>query len=90
MACPFRVVLIVVSCLIALLAAVAALSQPVQIDSDGKPRPSQTVKEAMTEWYMDNVDPLLPSFLRFSVKSDDEDDDAMSHVTPSAPPEESE
>jgi len=63
MACPFRVVIIVLTAAIALLAAILALRSPTEIDEQGEEVPTRSIKQHMSDWYDGAVRPWIPSSL---------------------------
>ena len=62
MPCPFRVVLIVVSAVIALAAAILALHSSTELDDEGNVRPTRSILEAMSDFYDVKVRPWLPEW----------------------------
>lgn len=60
MPCPFRILIIAVSAILALIAACLALSAPVELDQEGNPRQIRSFKQRMSDWYDDAVRPWLP------------------------------
>ena len=62
MPCPFRVVLIIVSAVIALAAAILALHSSTEVDDQGNVRPTRSIFEAMSDFYDDKVRPWLPEW----------------------------
>ena len=79
MPCPFRVVLIVVSAVIALAAAILALHSSTEIDDDGNVRPTRTIFEAMSDFYDAKVRPWLPQWAGGlkTLEVDDEDEESQ-------------
>ena len=49
MPCPFRVVLICITAVIALAAAILALHSSTEIDEEGNVRPTRSVTQAMAD-----------------------------------------
>ena len=62
MPCPFRVVLILVSAVIALAAAILALHSSTEIDDEGNVRPTRSIVEAMGDFYEAKCRPWLPQW----------------------------
>lgn len=76
MPCPFRVVLIVVSAVIALAAAILALHSSTELDDNGNVRPTRTVLEAMSDFYDDKVRPWLPEWAGGLKRVEDDGEEA--------------
>jgi len=60
MVCPFRVVIIFLSALLAIGAAFLALTQDTEVDEEGNERPMRSFKQRMSEWYDETVRIWLP------------------------------
>ena len=86
MPCPFRVVLIVVTAVIALAAAILALHSSTEIDDGGNVRPTRSVFEAMSDFYDVKVRPWLPEWagglkqMEDDVEEDEEGEQVESHT----------
>lgn len=63
MVCPFRVVLIIISALLAIGAACLALTQDTEVDEQGNEFPVRSFKQRMSEWYDETVRIWLPESL---------------------------
>jgi len=76
MVCPFRVVIIVISAILALAAACLALTQDTEVDEQGNETPTRSVKQHMCDWYDDTVRIWLPESLG-GYKRVDEDEETI-------------
>jgi len=79
MPCPFRVALIIVSAVIALVAAILALHSSTEIDHEGNERPTRSVKERMNEFYDESVRPWIPEWMggykRIDITDEEEEEE---------------